>query len=274
MSKIVLESTCEETANEILEGIFALIIPVITSTDGLCVAITRCIPAALAFCANLHIESSTSLEETIIKSANSSIIITIGGTISCLITSYTFKDLITYLKGAGIAFKDPKLDHGAVISKIIELSNVARKEGLLALEEVASNLEDEFMKKGILLIVDGTEPELVRGILETELANMDDRHRKVSGFFDYMAAMGPAWGMIGTLIGLVNMLAKLDDISTVGPNMAVALITTLYGSIIANWFATPVSNKLKLINNNEYQRQKKEQRTHHRPYCGRIHSVI
>lgn len=68
-----------------------------------------------------------------------------------------------------------------------------------------------------------------------------------------MAAMGPAWGMIGTLIGLVNMLAKLDDISTVGPNMAVALITTLYGSIIANWFATPVSNKLKLINNNEYQ---------------------
>ena len=139
-----------------------------------------------------------------------SIIITIGGTISCLITSYTFKDLITYLKGAGIAFKDPKLDHGAVISKIIELSNVARKEGLLALEEVASNLEDEFMKKGILLIVDGTEPELVRGILETELANMDDRHRKVSGFFDYMAAMGPAWGMIGTLIGLVNMLAKLE----------------------------------------------------------------
>ena len=82
---------------------------------------------------------------------------------------------------------------------------------------------------------------------------MDDRHRKLSGFFDYMAALGPAWGMIGTLIGLVNMLAKLDDISTVGPNMAVALITTLYGSIIANWFATPISNKLKLINNNEYQ---------------------
>lgn len=182
-----------------------------------------------------------------------SIIITFGGTISCLITSYTLKDLITNLKGAAIAFKDPKLDHGAVITKIIELSNVARKEGLLALEEVASNLEDEFMKKGILLIVDGTEPELVRGILETELANMDERHKKISGFFEYMAAMGPAWGMIGTLIGLVNMLAKLDDLSTVGPNMAVALITTLYGSLIANWIATPIANKLKLINNNEYQ---------------------
>ena len=182
-----------------------------------------------------------------------SFIITFGGSIAGMIGSYTFKELITCLKGITIAFKDPKLDYGGLIGKIIELSNVARKEGLLALEEVAGNLDDEFMKKGILLIVDGTEPELVRGILETELANMDDRHRKVSGFFDYMAAMGPAWGMIGTLIGLVNMLAKLDDISTVGPNMAVALITTLYGSIIANWFATPVSNKLKLINNNEYQ---------------------
>ena len=182
-----------------------------------------------------------------------SFIITFGGSLSSLITSYTLKDSINSLKSVGTAFKDPKLDPAETISKIIELSNVARKEGLLALEEVAGTLEDEFMKKGILLIVDGTEPELVRGILETELANMDDRHRKVSGFFDYMAAMGPAWGMIGTLIGLVNMLAKLDDISTVGPNMAVALITTLYGSIIENWFATPVSNKLKLINNNEYQ---------------------
>ena len=137
-----------------------------------------------------------------------SIIITIGGTISCLITSYTFKDLITYLKGAGIAFKDPKLDHGAVISKIIELSNLARKEGLLALEEVASNLEDEFMKKGILLIVDGTEPELVRGILETELANMDDRHRKVSGFFDYMAAMG---GNEKTAKDIENLLGEKKE---------------------------------------------------------------
>lgn len=182
-----------------------------------------------------------------------SIIITIGGTISCLITSYTFKDLITYLKGAGIAFKDPKLDHGAVISKIIELSNVARKEGLLALEEVASNLEDEFMKKGILLIVDGTEPELVRGILETELVNMDDRHRNVAGFYDTWAALGPAWGMIGTLVGLVNMLQNLTDSSTIGPNMAVALLTTLYGSMIANWFATPLASKMKAIGAQEYQ---------------------
>ena len=157
------------------------------------------------------------------------------------------------MKGLGVAFKDPKMDHGAVIRQIIDLSNVARKEGLLALEEVAGNLDDEFMKKGILLIVDGTEPELVRGILETELVNMDDRHKSMAGFYDTWATLGPAWGMIGTLVGLVNMLKKLDDFNTIGPNMATALLTTLYGSLIANWFCTPIANKMKNINSKEYQ---------------------
>ena len=180
-----------------------------------------------------------------------SIIITIGGTISCLITSYTFKDLITYLKGAGIAFKDPKLDHGAVISKIIELSNVARKEGLLALEEVASNLEDEFMKKGIMLIVDGTDPELVRSILEAELVNVDSRHQGNITFWKNIASAGPAWGMIGTLLGLINMLKNLSDPDSIGPNMSVALVTTLYGSIIANWLCAPIVAKLSLQNETE-----------------------
>ena len=182
-----------------------------------------------------------------------SIIITIGGSISSLITSYTLKDTINSLKSVGMAFKDPKLDPAETIGKIIELSNVARKEGLLALEEVAGTLEDEFMKKGILLIVDGTEPELVRGILETELVNMDDRHRNVAGFYDTWAALGPAWGMIGTLVGLVNMLQNLTDSSTIGPNMAVTLLTTLYGSMIANWFATPLASKMKAIGAQEYQ---------------------
>ena len=182
-----------------------------------------------------------------------SIVITIGGSLSSLLSSYTMPEVINNLKGLGVAFKDPKMDHGAVIRQIIDLSNVARKEGLLALEEVAGNLDDEFMKKGILLIVDGTEPELVRGILETELVNMDDRHKSMAGFYDTWAALGPAWGMIGTLVGLVNMLKKLDDFNTIGPNMATALLTTLYGSLIANWFCTPLANKMKNINSKEYQ---------------------
>ena len=182
-----------------------------------------------------------------------SIAVTIGGSIAGLLASYTFKTFLGHLKGFSIAMKDPKLDNGAVITKIIELSNTARKEGLLALEDIAQGLDDEFMKKGILLIVDGTEPELVRGILETELDNMDARHKKIAGFYDNWAALGPAWGMIGTLVGLINMLADLNDMASVGPNMATALITTLYGSLIANWLCVPIANKLKLINNNEYQ---------------------
>ena len=184
---------------------------------------------------------------------SASIIITVGGSISGVLAAHKLPDFINGLKGITLTFKEKAEDPAETIKKIIDLSNVARKEGLLALEEAANDIEDDFMKKGVMLVVDGTDPELVRGIMETSLSCMEERHKKVIAFWEKWAELGPAWGMIGTLIGLVNMLAKLDDISTVGPNMAVALITTLYGSIIANWFATPVSNKLKLINNNEYQ---------------------
>ena len=132
-----------------------------------------------------------------------------------------------------------------VIKEIIELSNVSRKEGLLALEEAASDIDDEFLKKGLLLIVDGTDPELVRSIMETEQMAVEERHKTVISFWENLGAMGPAWGMIGTLIGLINMLKLLSDISTVGPNMAVALVTTFYGSILANWIAIPTATKLK-----------------------------
>ena len=107
------------------------------------------------------------------------------------------------------------------------------------------------MKKGILLIVDGTDPELVRGILETELVSIEERHKKKIAFWDDLGAMGPAWGMIGTLIGLVNMLYEMDDPSSIGPSMAVALITRLYGSMLSNWICAPVAGKLKVNNANE-----------------------
>ena len=182
-----------------------------------------------------------------------SIIITFGGTFTSVLTSYTLKDYINSLKGYGKIFSAPKLDVTGMITNLIGLSNVARKEGLLALEEAANEIDDEFLKKGILLIVDGTDPELVRAILETEMLSVEGRHKKVIGFWEDIAAMGPAWGMIGTLIGLVNMLKSLDDASTIGPSMAVALLTTLYGSMIANWIATPGASKLKHNNDDEMQ---------------------
>lgn len=174
-----------------------------------------------------------------------SVFVTIGGSLSSVLSSHKLQDFIGGLKSISLPFQEKVVDPGQVIKQIIDLSNVGRKEGLLALEEAANNIEDEFLKKGIMLVVDGTDPELVRGILETDLYCLQDRHNKTIGFWEKWAEMGPAWGMIGTLLGLVNMLKKLDDPSAIGPNMAVALLTTLYGSLIANWLCTPIANKLK-----------------------------
>ncbi len=181
-----------------------------------------------------------------------SALITFGGSFGCTLACYHLQDFIASLKTIALIFKMPQLDTIGTIRQIIDLSNVARKEGLLALEESANALEDPFMKKGILLIVDGTDPELVRGILESEMVNIDARHQSRIGFWKQVAAMGPAWGMIGTLIGLVLMLVNMDP-DKIGPNMAVALITTYYGSILANWLCAPITAKLTTLNDMEIQ---------------------
>ncbi len=180
-----------------------------------------------------------------------SVIITIGGSIAGVLGSHKLKDFIGGFKSIALAFKEEAMDAGAVISNIINLANVARKEGLLALEEASGEIDDPFLKKGIMLVVDGTDAELVRGILETELTCLEERHKKVIGFWEKWAELGPAWGMIGTLIGLVNMLNNMEDAAAIGPAMAVALLTTLYGSLIANWLCTPIASKMKVNNDLE-----------------------
>ena len=180
-----------------------------------------------------------------------SVMITVGGSISATLVAYPLEKFIRSFKAVSLAFKKQNMNEGEVIKKVIELSNVARKEGLLALEEATESIDDEFLKKGILLIVDGTDPELVRNILETELAFIQGRHKSVQDFWDKIGELAPAWGMIGTLIGLINMLKTLSDPSTIGPNMAVALLTTLYGSILANLVAIPFANKLKIRSSDE-----------------------
>lgn len=182
-----------------------------------------------------------------------SILITFGGSFMTTLASYSLNDYISGLKSITLTFKSPVFDTQKIITNIIELSNIARKDGLLALEETARNLDSEFLRKGILLVVDGTEPDLVRGIMEAELINVEVRHKKYIGFWQALGTAGPAWGMIGTLIGLINMLKNLNDPSTVGPAMAVALVTTFYGSILANWICTPVANKLSANNDIEMQ---------------------
>lgn len=180
-----------------------------------------------------------------------SALITFGGAFGTVFAMYHLKDFMSGLKSFGLVFKVPKANEAETIKSIIELSNLARREGLLSLEESANSLDDEFMKKGVMLIVDGTDPELVRSILEAELVNIDSRHQGNISFWKNLGAMGPAWGMIGTLIGLINMLKDLSDPDSIGPNMATALITTLYGSMLANWISAPVANKLSTLNEME-----------------------
>lgn len=180
-----------------------------------------------------------------------SVLIVFGGSLAALLVAYPLPKFLEGLKTVKHGFSNVVLDPLALITKINELALAARKEGLLALEEMAQSMEDPFLKKGILLIVDGTDPELVRSILETELTFIENRHKDNQGFWASLADLGPAWGMIGTLIGLIAMLDSLDDPSTIGPKMAVALITTLYGSLLANFFATPIQNKLKIKSNDE-----------------------
>ena len=182
-----------------------------------------------------------------------SVVITFGGSICSTIGCFKLADGINGFKSISLPFKDKTYDPSQTIRTIIDMSNVGRKEGLLALEEAANGIEDEFLKKGIMLVVDGTDPGLVRGILETDMVCLETRHKDVIKFWEKWGEMGPAWGMIGTLIGLVNMLKDLQDSSAIGPSMATALLTTLYGSLIANWFCTPIANKLKEQNSIEYQ---------------------
>lgn len=180
-----------------------------------------------------------------------SVIIVLGGTLASTLTCFPMKDFLDTSKVIRKAFfyKDESPD--LVIEEIIKLANIARKEGLLSLEEYAENLDDAFLQKGIMLIVDGTDPELVRNILDTELVFLEERHAEGQSIFETMGTFSPAFGMIGTLIGLINMLRHLDDPSAIGPNMSVALVTTFYGSILANVVFLPLANKLKVRSRSE-----------------------
>ncbi len=181
-----------------------------------------------------------------------SVFITIGGTLAALLASYPISQTMNTVKALKKAFSKQTVEQEATIEELIRLAGIARKEGVLALEETAKDVEDPFLKKGIMLIVDGTDPELIKDILDTDLAFIKSRHAEVREVLESGAAYSPAFGMIGTLIGLVNMLQNLNDMSSLGANMAVALITTFYGSVVANLVFNPLSKKLKAVGGEEY----------------------
>ena len=180
-----------------------------------------------------------------------SVMVVIGGTLASALVSVKLSNLFTAFKAAKIVFRPPSLNPAAAIALLVQLAGTARKEGLLALEDSAESMDDAFTKKGIMLIVDGTDPELVKGIMETELSYVEERHSAVSAIYEAMAAYAPSWGMIGTMVGLVLMLGRLDDPSMLGPMMSVALVTTFYGCIVANFICNPIAFKLQQISREE-----------------------
>ncbi|GIX40348.1 MAG: motility protein A [Leptospiraceae bacterium] len=175
-----------------------------------------------------------------------SIFITFGGGIASTIIANPFFRIRNLIQFTRFAFIERKSSVVEIIVRLLTLAERARREGLLSLEDDIAELEDPFMRKGLQLVVDGTDQDQIRGVLETELSAIKNRHASNIKFYSMLGGYLPAFGMIGTLLGLIQMLKNLGtgDASAIGQGMATALITTLYGSIGANLIALPIRDKL------------------------------
>lgn len=180
-----------------------------------------------------------------------SFFIVIGGGVGTLFFSYPLKKCFDLLGVVKVVFRKQQLDVNEVRPVMVSFAEKARREGLLALEDDLAELNDEFLQKGLQLVVDGTDPEVVEDIMTKELDYLHERHQWGSGVMDHMAGIFPAIGMIGTLIGLVVMLGNLDNPDQLGPSMAVALITTFYGALVANVVVAPMGERLRTKNEQE-----------------------
>ncbi|ADU66110.1 MotA/TolQ/ExbB proton channel family protein [Desulfurispirillum indicum] len=173
-----------------------------------------------------------------------SVLIVFGGTMGVILINFSLSQVTSVMGVVKKSFFHKSEDPTEVINRLVDFATRARRDGILALETAAEEVDDEFLREGIKLAVDGTDPELVNAIMETKLQYIAQRHQSGMGILNSIGMFAPSMGMIGTLIGLVAMLQTMDDPSTIGPAMAIALLTTLYGSMIANMFALPVAGKL------------------------------
>lgn len=180
-----------------------------------------------------------------------SFIVVVGGMLSASMIATSLSDVIAAVGVLKNAFLGPKTDSVKLIEIIIDLAKKARREGLLAVDKEVNKIENPFLKSGMEMVVDGTEPDLIRQVMETELSYMQARHSSGQNLFNTFGEYAPAFGMIGTLIGLIAMLQHLDDPSAIGPGMAVALITTFYGALFANLIFLPLGKKLGKHNDDE-----------------------
>ena len=184
-----------------------------------------------------------------------SIIMVFGGTIAATLINFPLSDVLKMTNTMKNSFIQNEVPVDTIVRKLVEFATIARREGILALEGQVAEAGDDFLQKSVQFAIDGTAPELIKDILTTEVAFLEDRHAMGQAIPNTMATFAPAFGMIGTLMGLVSMLATLDDPSKIGGGMALALLTTLYGAILANLILLPIVGKLRIRTANELLRK-------------------
>jgi len=180
-----------------------------------------------------------------------SMMIVFGGAFAATLVNFSLIEVIGVFKVVKKAFLGGSHHELDIITLFNELAYTARQEGILAIDRYLPNIEDTFLRTGLEMAVDGTEPESIRNIMKTELTYLIERHRKGQEIFISLGTYAPAFGMIGTLIGLISMLKTLDDPSSIGAGMAIALITTFYGAFFANLVFLPIAGKLNNRSNEE-----------------------
>lgn len=174
-----------------------------------------------------------------------SAMIVIGGTMAAIFIAFPMNEVVKVMGLFIRVFMVKKSDHYKLIESMVDVCNVARKGGVLAIESKLKDIDNEFLRKGLEMTVDGKDEATVNALLKREIKQIQKSHKDGWEIFNQMGAFAPAFGMVGTLIGLIQMLADLSDVDSVGPKMAIALITTFYGAVMANLFFIPMTVKLK-----------------------------
>lgn len=183
------------------------------------------------------------------------LMITLGGSFGAMLVNFRMEQVRQVMKITMQVFFDKKEDITALTRLFVRLAQKARREGLLALEDDLQEIEDPFLRRGLQMVIDGFEPESIREIMETEINTLVRRHQMGQNLYRTWGALTPAFGMIGTLIGLVQMLSSLDNPEAIGPGMAVALLTTFYGVLAANLVFNPIAGKLAILTEAEVSRK-------------------
>ena len=172
------------------------------------------------------------------------VLIVVGGATAATLAAFPLGRFLKIPKVISKALFNKSQEPIVVIRQIVELAEVARRDGILALEGMIAEMQDDFLVRGVQMAVDGTDPEVIQAVMETELENLMERHETGKNLMDSLGRYAPAFGMIGTLIGLVAMLSNMNDPSKIGAGMAAALLTTLYGALLANVVFLPLADKL------------------------------